>query len=80
MGDDFANIQLIRKLDKGISFLLCVIYISSKYAWVIPLNDKKDTTFTNAFQKSLDESKGKPNKIWVDKDSEFYHRLMKPFL
>ena len=36
-------------------FLLCVIDIFSKYAWVTPLKDKKDITITNAFQNILDE-------------------------
>ena len=34
-------------------------------------------TITNAFQKLLNESNGKPNKIWVDKGSEFKNRSMK---
>ena len=55
--------QLISKLDKGICFLLCVIHIFSKYAWVIPLKDKNGATITNAFQQMLDESNQKPNKI-----------------
>ena len=38
---DLANIQLISKFNKGIRFLLCVIDIYGKYAWVIPLKDKK---------------------------------------
>ena len=33
--------------------------------------DKKGIAIFNAFQKFLDESGRKPNKIWVDKDSEF---------
>ena len=41
---------------------------------------KKGITITNAFQTFLNESKGKTNKIWVDKSSEFYNRLMKSFL
>ena len=52
-GDDLADMQLISKFNKGIRFLLCVIDIFSKYAWIIPLKDKKDTTITNAFQKIL---------------------------
>ena len=40
-GADLADIQLISKLDKRIRFLLCVIDIFSKYAWVIPSKDKK---------------------------------------
>ena len=69
--------QLISKLSKGFRFLLCVIDIFSKYAWVVPLKDKKDVSIVNAFQKILDkserrqrDSKGrKPNEIWVDKGS-----------
>ena len=41
---------------------------------------KKGITITNAFQTFLNESKRKTNKIWVDKSSEFYNRLMKSFL
>ena len=45
--------QLINKFNGGFKFLLCVIDIFSKYAWVVPLKDKKGITFTNAFQKIL---------------------------
>ena len=79
-GADLADMQLISTFNKGIRFLLCVIDIFSKYAWVILLKDKKVTTITNAFQKILDESKCKPNKICVDKSSEFYNRSMKSWL
>ena len=44
------------------------------------LNDKKDITITNDFQKILRESNGKTNKIWVDKGSEFYNKSIKPWL
>ena len=72
--------QLVGKVNKGFRCLLCIISIYSKYAWVIPLKNKKGLPITNAFQKILDESIRKPNKIWVDKDSEFYNRSMKSFL
>ena len=57
--------------------LLCGFDIFSKCAWVILLKDKKGITITNAFQKILDESNRKPNKIWVDEGSEFYNKSMK---
>ena len=38
---DLADMQLISKFNKGFRFLFCVIDIYSKYAWVIPLKDKK---------------------------------------
>ena len=72
--------QLISRFDKGIRFLLCAIDIFSKYAWVIPLKDKKCITITNAFQKSSKQSNHKPNKIWVDKGSEFYNRSLESWL
>ena len=72
--------QLISKFKKGIRFLLCVTDIYSKYAWVVPLKDKKVITITNAFQKILKESNRKPNKIWVNKGSEFYNRSMESWL
>ena len=59
---------------------MCVIDIFSKYAWVVPLKDKKGITIINAFQKILKESNRKPNKIWVDKGSEFYNSSVKKWL
>ena len=69
--------QLISKFNKGFRFLLCVIDIFSKYAWVVLLKDKKGISIVNAFQKKLKESerskansqgrRRRPNKIWVDK-------------
>ena len=56
------------------------IDIFSKYAWVVPLKDRKSVTIVSAFQKVLDKSKLKPNKIWVDKGSEFYNSSVTKWL
>ena len=72
--------QLISKCNKEIRCLLCVIDIFSKYAWVIPLNDKKGVTIVNTFQSILNDSKRKPNKICKDKRSKFYKISMKSWL
>ena len=72
--------HLISKFNKGICFLLSVVDIFSKYARVIPLKDKKGITISNDFKIFLDGSNRKPNKIWVDKGSEFYNRSMKSWL
>ena len=68
---DLADMQLIRTFNKKLRFLLCVIDLFSKYAWGLPLKDKKGVTIANAFQNILNDSKRKLNKIWVDKGSEF---------
>ena len=52
----------------------------SKYAFVVPLKDKKGTIIVNAFQKILDKSKRKTNKIWADQGSEFYNNNFKKWL
>ena len=80
-GADLADMQLLSKFNKGFKFLLCAVDIFSKYAWVIPLKDKKGISIVNTFQKILDDSKRseaenkgrKPNKMCVDKGSELYN-------
>ena len=79
-GVDLADMQLLSKFNKGFRFLLCVIDIFSKYARVIPLKDKKGISIVNAFQIILKKSNRKPNKIWVDKGSEFYKSSFKKWL
>ena len=72
--------QLVSKCDKGFRFLLCVMDIYCKSAWVAPLKGKKGITITKAFQEILDESVRKTNKIWEDKGSGFCNKLVKPLM
>ena len=72
--------RLISRCNKGITFLLCAIDIFSKYAWDVPLKDKKGVTIVTAFQSILRQSNRKPNKIWVDEGSEFYNAFFKKWL
>ena len=73
--------QLLSRYNKGIRFLLCVIDIFSKCAWVAPLKDKKGGSIVTAFQIILKQSNNRqPNKIWVDKGSEFYNASFKKWL
>ena len=72
--------QLISKFNEGTCFLLCFIDGFCKYAWFIPLKDKRGIIITDAFQKISKWPYRKPNKIWIDKNNEFYKRLMKSWL
>ena len=49
---DLADMQSLSKYNKGIKYLLRAIDLFSKYAWVIPLKDKKGSSIVNAFQKN----------------------------
>ena len=71
-GVDLADMQSLNKYNKGIKYLLCAIDLFSKYAWVVPLKNKKRRSIVNAFQKIISEGR-KPNKIWVDQGGEFYN-------
>ena len=72
--------QSLSKYNKGVKYLLCVIDLLSKYAWVIPIKNKKGTSIVNAFKKILSDSNRKPNKIWIDQACEFYNKSLKDFL
>ena len=71
--------SLSRKI-KGIKYLLSVIDLYSKYAFVIPLKDKKGISIVNAFNKIINQSNRKPNKIWVDQGGEFYNNVFEKWL
>ena len=79
-GANLADMQLLSRYNKGIRFLLCVIDIFSKYAWVVPLKGKKGISIVKVFQIILKQSNRKPNKIWVDKGSAFYNTFLKKWL
>ena len=79
-GVDLADTQSLSRYNKGFKYLLCAIDLFSKYAWVIPIKDKKGTSIVNAFKKIISEGQRKPNKIWVDQGSEFYNNTFKHFL
>ena len=79
-GADLADMQLISKYNKGIRYLLCAIDLFSKYAFVVPLKDKKGTTIVNTFQNILNNLNRKPNEICTDPGSEFYNNVFKKWL
>ena len=62
-GVDLADMQSLSRKNKGIKYLLCAIDLYSKYAFVIPLKDKKGISIVNAFNKIIKQSNRKPNKI-----------------
>ena len=71
--------QSLSKYNKGIKYLLCAINLFSKYAWAVPIKEKKGVSIVNSFEKIISKER-KPNKIWVDQGSEFYNNTFKDFL
>ena len=79
-GVNLADMQSLSRKNKGIKYLLCVIDLYSKYAFVIPLKDKKGISIVNAFDKKIKQSNRKPNKIWVDQGGELYNNVFEKWL
>ena len=69
---DVVDMQWLRKYNKGNKYLLCSIDLFSKYAWVVPIKNKKRVSIVNEFSKIISEGR-KPNKIWFNQGSEFYN-------
>ena len=79
-GADLADMQSLNRKNKGIKYILCAIDLFSKYAFVVPLKDKKGISIVNPFNKIIKQSERKPNKIWVDQGGEFYNNVFKRWL
>ena len=70
-GVDLADMQSLSRKNKVIKYLLCAIDLYSKYAFLVPLKDKK------GINNIIKQSNKKPNKIWVDQGGEFYNNVFK---
>ena len=79
-GVDLADMQSLSRYNKGFKDLLYAIDLFSRYAWVIPIKDKKGTSIVNAFKKIISKGQRNPSKIWIDQGSEFYNQSFKDFL
>ena len=58
---------------QAVKYLLCVIDVLIKYAWMKPLKDKKSKTRVHGFIEILTVSNCKSNKLWVAQGKEFYN-------
>ena len=57
----------LSSFNRGLKYLLCVIDVFTKYAWAIPLKNKKTESVLHGFIKTINESKFKSRNLWVDK-------------
>ena len=77
---DLAEMKSLSSKNKNVNYLLCVIYLFTKYAWVKPLKHKKGKTVLNAFIEIVNQSNCKPNELCVNQGREFYSKLMQKWL
>ena len=77
-GVNLADMQSLNKYNKGIKYLLSAINLFSKYAWVVPLKNKRGITIVNAFKKIISKERN-PNEIWVDQGANFTITFLRDF-
>ena len=83
---DLIDKSSLSKYNNNYKFILTVIDIFTKYAWAIPLKNKSGLSITKGFKTILSEGpKGgsesrKPEKLWVDRGSEFYNKTFKSLI
>ena len=83
---DLIDKSSLSKYNNNYKFILTVIDIFTKYAWAIPLKNKSGLSITNGFKLVLGENpqgcseSRKPEKLWVDRGSEFYNKTFKSLL
>ena len=79
-GADLVDMQEWSRVNKGYKYMLNVNDVLTKYAWSVPLKDKKGDTVTEAFKYIVQNSNRIPKHIWVDKGKEFYNKIMDEWL
>ena len=67
---DLVEVQPLAKYNRGIRYLLTVVDVLSKYAWVQPLKDKTGVTLVHAFDKIV-KGRRHPNRLQTDRGKNF---------
>lgn len=73
---DLADMSQFADENDGYKYLLTVIDCFSRFAWAVPIKDKKGDTVLDAFKEIVVKSKRKPNRLWVDQGKEFVNHKM----
>ena len=77
---DLIDRSSLSKYNKNYKFTFTIIDNHTKYAWAIPLKDKSGKSTTAAFKKLIENCKRKPQKVWSDRDKEFYNQTFLHYL
>ena len=73
---DLMDVSWWKRYNDGITFILVVVDVLSRYAWIEPLKDKSAQSVTLAFSRILDQGRI-PAKLQTDQEKEFLNRPFK---
>lgn len=63
---DLADMKNLSRYNKGVKYLLTVVNVLSKYAWVVPMKNKTGAEQKRAFESILKEGR-RPLRLQTDK-------------
>lgn len=75
---DLVDVSKFSKQNNGIKYLLTIIDVFSKFAWIVPLINKSAESIRNAFVTIF--KKRKPKSIQTDKGTEFFNKNLMSLL
>ena len=76
---DLADMSKMSKVNDKYRYLLCIMDVFSKFAWVVPITNKTSKTLMDAF-KSVLKSGWSPKSLQTDKGTEFKNKDFQNFL
>ena len=71
---DLVDVQKLKKFNKGVNYLLTVVDVFSKYAWVVPIKQKTGLQVASALENLFKTSKRRPLQLQTDDGKEFYNK------
>ena len=78
---DLVEMQPLKKWNRGMRYLLTVVDVLSKYAWVEPLKSKTGVAVAAAFDRILKRARGRhPVRLQTDAGKEFYNRTFQALM
>jgi len=78
---DLIEVNNIAKYNRGYRYLLTVVDVFSKHAWVEPVKNKTGKTVMDAMTKILKRSEGrKPLNLQTDDGKEFYNKMFQELM
>ena len=77
---ELAHDAYSRRINKGVNYLLTVIDVLSRHAWVVPLKTKSAQSVSRALETIFVTSQRWPNYLMTDEGKEFYNSQVKNLL
>ena len=76
---DLMDVSWWKRYNDGVCFILVVVDLLSRFAWIAPLKDKSAASVTLAFSRILDKGRI-PSKLQTDQGKEFLNRPFKALM